>query len=163
MEWNNTKTNTGTCLYILSLHHTDKIIPCYIKPDVCVFPFKEQEVLFDHTCTMNQHSVDFISQAGTRKTFSTMKISKYLYIINMVKTNQNLSACWVYYHAQVLDWVGGCFREKRHHVSGSYPHRTRHMQAEQGESWQKQPSLSKLLHQSNTDWSALWRWCTALS
>jgi len=51
-------------------------------------------------------------------------------------------ASGVHYHVQALGWVGGCFREEKkaffriiltsHKVD---------MQTEQGDSWQKQPSL----------------------
>lgn len=100
-------------------------------------------LIWSHMHIMNKHSVDFVSQARNEKDLQHQENLKSIYnIINMGKTDQRLSACRVHYRVQALGWVGGCFREKRHHVFRIIL--TSHqvdMQTEQGESWQKQPSL----------------------
>lgn len=115
MEWNEIQYwTTDTHIHILSLHHIEKNIPYYKRPDMYVFPLKIEGLIWSHN---RQKLRWFVSQAWNKQDLQHQgNLILSVKIINMVKTDQCLSAWWVHYHVQALGWVGGCFREKRHHV-----------------------------------------------
>ncbi len=140
-----------TYLHIISLHCLAKMIPCYMRPDMHVFPLKEgRSLIWSHMHIMNKHPVDFVSQARNERDLRYRgNLIGSVNIINTVRSDQRLSAGWVHYCVPALSRVGGCFSKKKKGTTLQTADKSGLL-------------CSKLLHQSNTDRSTLWRWCTAL-